>query len=763
MENPCLNDNFVDAAALRRYNFFKGLILVLLAALLLGLWGFTRQFASIQAPTLAGPDGVVAPGTVTLNGRGSPNSDINVQMNGRSLGTTTVNADGSWSLDTDLAAGEYDFIALALDSDGLERGRSAGLTLNVTEPLVFTAPTLALPGGEVNTAAVPFSGTGTPGSRVDLFNNGVSLGTAVVDSNGQWTVTAPINRAINDLQAFGFDPGGAAIGDSGLQRLFLPSAAASLTLNAPDLGEFNLDDAGLSQSTIRLTGTGEPFTQVRLALGGLDLSTVDVDADGNWSFDGDFALEAGTYDLQARMATSDGTDLGTAVAAGLVVPAVGTAPTLVVDAADDGLTWHGTALASSTVEIVVNGEVAGTAVAGTDGNWSWTPDLELGAYEVTVRAADDPDLSSDVQTARVGQPVAIDAANVVDAGNGTGELTLRGTAVANSQIQILINGEVVDTVTADAAGIWTYAASLPNGRYAVNGRYLDLSEAQAEQMAAVQTVTVGQPTGALQLLFAGVSQAGQQGTAPAGSPAVEIILDASGSMMELLGDDTRFEAARAALQAITDNVLPDGAPIAVRVFGNIEGDYSCRTDLMIPYQPLDREAMNAFLTEVEPQFNANTSIADSLARVPFDLADAGDLERIVVLLTDGQETCGGDPAAQIQTLRDSGIDVQVNIVGLAIADDALKAEFERWAEIGGGQYFDVTDPGRLAGMLGEVVLVPYVVRNEAGEVVTIGRVGGRAQTLPVGTYEVEVRIVPAVTFEMVEIVEGETVQLSLDE
>ena len=57
MEDPALSTNFVDAAALRRYNFFKGLILVLLAALLLSLWGFTRQFANIQVPTLTGPAG----------------------------------------------------------------------------------------------------------------------------------------------------------------------------------------------------------------------------------------------------------------------------------------------------------------------------------------------------------------------------------------------------------------------------------------------------------------------------------------------------------------------------------------------------------------------------------------------------------------------------------------------------------------------------------------------------------------------------------
>ncbi|MCA9978555.1 MAG: VWA domain-containing protein, partial [Anaerolineales bacterium] len=497
--------------------------------------------------------------------------------------------------------------------------------------------------------------------------------------------------------------------------------------------------------------------------GDLDLGLVDVAADGSWSFDSDLALEPGTYDLQARMHAPDGTDLDTAEIAGLVVPALGTAPTLVIDETDGGLMWRGMAQPNSTVEIVVDGVVVGTATADAAGIWSWAPDLALGAYEVAVRTADNPDLASDAQTVRFGLPVSIGPAEIVDAGDGTAELTLRGTAVANSQIQIIINGEIVDTVTADADGNWAYTTSLPNGSYEVNGRYLDLSEAQADQMAASQTLTIGQPMGTLQLLLAGASGAGQPGTAPAGAPAVEIILDASWSMMELLGDDTRFEAARTSLQNITETVLPDGTPIAVRVFGNIEGDYACRTDLMVPYQPLDREAMASFLADVEPQFNANTPLADSLARVQFDLAEAGDVERIVVLLTDGKETCGGDPAAQIQKLRDLGINVQVNIVGLAIADDALKAEFERWAEIGGGQYFDVSDPARLAEVLGEAILIPYIVRNEAGDIVTYGRVGGLTQNLPVGTYEVEVRTVPAVTFDMVEIAEGELIQLTLDE
>jgi hypothetical protein len=599
-----------------------------------------------------------------------------------------------------------------------------------------------------------------------LFNNDVSVGAAVVDPAGKWQIDAPINTYLNDVEAFGFAPDGQEIGSTGVQQLTLAAAAAPLMIESTEWDEFSLGSDGLPQAALNLAGTGEPNTQVRLTLGDLDLAMVDVDEAGRWSFSGDVALAPGSYDLQASMTAPDAGEIGVAEMAGLVVPVIGSVPTFTVDApSSDDMVLRGTAVPNTTVEIVANGEVVGTAVADADGNWSWTPDLSMGVYDIAVRDANNPAMMNEAQTIQIGLPVTIDSSEFAEAGDDLSELTLRGTAVPNSQVQIIINGEVVDTVTADADGNWIYTTTLPDGSYAVNGRYLDLSEEQTEQMAAAQTITIGEPTGTLQLFFAGTdsSSEGQPGTAPTGSPAVEIILDASGSMMEPLGDSTRFEAARTALQNITDNVLPDGTPIAVRAFGNIEGNYSCRTDLMIPYQPLDRAVMEEFLTAVNPQVDANTPIADSLARVQYDLADAGELERIVVLLTDGEETCGGDPAVQIQQLRDAGFGVQINIVGLAIADELLKEEFEYWAEIGGGQYFDAADSERLAEVLGEALLIPYVVRNEAGEVITIGRVGGQPQNLPAGTYEVEVRTSPAVTFDMVEISEGEMVQLTLDE
>ena len=69
---------------------------------------------------------------------------------------------------------------------------------------------------------------------------------------------------------------------------------------------------------------------------------------------------------------------------------------------------------------------------------------------------------------------------------------------------------------------------------------------------------------------------------------------------------------------------------------------------------------------------------------------------VVVLITDGEETCDGDPAAAIQALRGAGFDVRVNIVGFAIDEHRLREEFEAWARAGNGRYVEANDGAQLA-------------------------------------------------------------------
>jgi len=62
--------------------------------------------------------------------------------------------------------------------------------------------------------------------------------------------------------------------------------------------------------------------------------------------------------------------------------------------------------------------------------------------------------------------------------------------------------------------------------------------------------------------------------------AVELILDASGSMLQKLGATRRIDIAKQTLTKLTSSTIPAGTPFALRVFGR-EVD-SCQTDLDVP-------------------------------------------------------------------------------------------------------------------------------------------------------------------------------------
>lgn len=247
--------------------------------------------------------------------------------------------------------------------------------------------------------------------------------------------------------------------------------------------------------------------------------------------------------------------------------------------------------------------------------------------------------------------------------------------------------------------------------------------------------------GTLRVVAAAQAPAGAAPAAAAATPtprrgAIEVILDASGSMLQRLDGTRRIAIAHATLGKLVTETLPAGTPVALRVFGD-DRPGSCETRLAAPLAPLDGRALAAQIGEVMPKNRARTPLAASLRAVRDDLADATG-GRTVILVTDGEETCGGDPQVEIAALRAEGFDVRVNIVGFAVADAGLKETFRRWAETGGGRYLDAADAKGLDAAVQAAVALPFRVRDAAGAVVAEGVVGGDAVSLPPGTYGVEI-------------------------
>ena len=215
--------------------------------------------------------------------------------------------------------------------------------------------------------------------------------------------------------------------------------------------------------------------------------------------------------------------------------------------------------------------------------------------------------------------------------------------------------------------------------------------------------------------------------------AVEVILDASGSMLQRVGTQTRMEAARATLTKLVRETIPAGVPFALRVFGK-DVD-SCRSDLEMPLQPLDPGAAAQRIAAIVSKNNARTAIGASLEQTLQDLRGAkGQL--LLVLITDGEETCGGDPRAAVEKLKAAGVHVTLNIVGFAIDDAKLRTAFRQWSELGGGAYFDGRDAAGLDAGVQAAFKPGFEVLDASGRVVARGMLGGDALELMPGSYTV---------------------------
>ena len=234
--------------------------------------------------------------------------------------------------------------------------------------------------------------------------------------------------------------------------------------------------------------------------------------------------------------------------------------------------------------------------------------------------------------------------------------------------------------------------------------------------------------------------------APPGPPAVLVVFDASGSMGKLLpdGHGTRLEAARAVLLELVDEVLDDGVLFALRAYGHVR-PAACDTRLELPLAPLDRAAAGRAILGIEPKLMSGTPLAASIEAAGRDLARATGPTTVVVL-TDGEETCDGDPEAAIRALRAAGTDVRVSIVGFDVdADDeaAARDRFAAWATLGGGRFVEARDRDALAAAIVASLETPpepsdlgFEVLAADGTVIALGSVDGDAVALPAGSYTV---------------------------
>jgi Mg-chelatase subunit ChlD len=225
--------------------------------------------------------------------------------------------------------------------------------------------------------------------------------------------------------------------------------------------------------------------------------------------------------------------------------------------------------------------------------------------------------------------------------------------------------------------------------------------------------------------------------------AVEVVVDASQSMWGQIQGRSKMDIAKTTLDEVT-YWLPDDLDLALRAYGHTSApkQNNCAdSSLLVPFGESNRAYIRQAIAGLRP--TGQTPIAYALNQVARDF-DASQNDRIVVLVTDGIESCGGDPLAAAFALRQQGIVVHLIGFGLGNAADEDAASLRAIADASGGRYVTAGSAEELKSALAETVATSFSVYQGSTEVAggSLGSAG--IMLLPEGDYRVQLHSSPPV-------------------
>src|SRR5262245_42080406 len=154
------------------------------------------------------------------------------------------------------------------------------------------------------------------------------------------------------------------------------------------------------------------------------------------------------------------------------------------------------------------------------------------------------------------------------------------------------------------------------------------------------------------------------GSVGSAASRVEYILDVSGSMNALFGGEKRIDAAKKSIGSMVQGI-PDGSIVALRFYAHrvapSDKAASCKdTELVIPFGPINKQQLINIVNAATPL--GQTPIAFSLEQAASDFTPGADEQQTIILVSDGEESCGGDPVATAKALLAKGFKLKINVI-----------------------------------------------------------------------------------------------------
>jgi Ca-activated chloride channel family protein len=184
-------------------------------------------------------------------------------------------------------------------------------------------------------------------------------------------------------------------------------------------------------------------------------------------------------------------------------------------------------------------------------------------------------------------------------------------------------------------------------------------------------------------------------------------------------------------------LFPYDLKLALRAYGSTSPSDSADcadSRLLVPFGEENREPIRYAIAALRPL--GQTPIAYALNQAARDFGTLQD-DRAVVLVTDGIESCGGDPVQAARELREQGITVHLIGFGIGNGADGDTASLQAVANASGGRYVTAGSAAELKEALVQTVATSFSVFKGSTEVANGSLGSDKPLFLPEGDYRVE--------------------------
>ena len=181
---------------------------------------------------------------------------------------------------------------------------------------------------------------------------------------------------------------------------------------------------------------------------------------------------------------------------------------------------------------------------------------------------------------------------------------------------------------------------------------------------------------------------------------VIVLLDASGSMNGTVPGGKKIDLAKSSISSFVSS-LPKDTNTSLLVYGH-EGTgsdedkaKSCgKIDTLYPLKPYNQAEFQSAMNKFSASGWTPLSQAINQARDILLNYSSEEYSNKIYIVSDGIETCDGNPVKSAQLLQDSKIQATVNIIGFDV-DDAGVKQLKQVADAGKGEFIQVSDKTEL--------------------------------------------------------------------